>query len=62
MVWILGCVNDEEYERALKVDPCLRVLSPFGELGLIGQNREEDDTDKMVMLWIDCDVLDLVTP
>lgn len=60
MAWILGYVNDEEYVRAKQIDPDLRILSPIGELGLIGQNREEDDTDRMVMIWLDCDVLDLV--
>ncbi len=61
MAWILGTANDQEIAELELAGVEVTVLNNTQEAGLFGGLREteEDDTDKMIMVYVDVDVIDV---
>lgn len=65
MAWIIGVANEEEIKRIRKAGYVIdEILTDDREKTIFGASRKEDygeeQEDKMIMLFVDCDVPDLL--
>lgn len=60
MAWILGSASEQEVTSLRKAGYEVTTIDERQETALFnGVDEERPATDSMVMVWVDCDVLDL---
>jgi len=60
MAWVLGSASEQEIDSLREADYEVTILNAEQESALFGSVDEERIRDKMVMVWVDCDVVSLV--
>jgi len=58
MAWILGSASEQEVTSLRKAGYEVTTLEARQETALFG-GVDEERSDSMVMVWVDCDVVDL---
>ncbi len=60
MAWIIGSASEQEVTSLRRAGYEVTTVEERQEIALFnGVDEERPPTDSMVMVWVDCDVLDL---
>lgn len=62
MAWVLGSASEQEVKSMRDAGYEVTTLSDAQETALFGGVDEERISDKLVQVWVDCDVTDLLVP
>jgi hypothetical protein len=60
MAWVLGTANQEEIRDLLDKHYEVETITPEREKAFFGGLREADDTDQLIMVYLDVDAIDVI--